>query len=68
MIVGESRACRADVPPWAENPYRLVSLGEIMEIFLAERFLELASRMGIARLPELGGDLPISKDELLGSE
>ncbi len=39
MIAGESFACKVAAPPWVMNPYRLVSLREIMKPFYAQTWL-----------------------------
>ena len=42
------RACSR--PPWIENPYRPVSLGELMNRFHAQWFIDLSARMGGAKI------------------
>ncbi|KKN09485.1 hypothetical protein LCGC14_1046020, partial [marine sediment metagenome] len=51
MIASESqRACSETVPPWVENPYRPISLGELMNRFQAQWFIALAARLGKAQV------------------
>jgi hypothetical protein len=47
MINFTSRACgEATPPPWVENPYGLISLGEIMKRFNAHKFVRLSVALG----------------------
>jgi hypothetical protein len=51
------------VPPWVENPYRLVSLGELMKYFQAHHFLELANSLG--RIEDEGNRVERAPDAIL---
>ena len=73
MIASESRARRVDIPPWAENPYRLVSLGEIMEAIKATGFVNHGNNLMLFRAigflsREFPKKIPAGDDELSRSE
>ena len=69
MITFESqRACSETVPPWVENPYRLISLGEIMEQSDARYLLALGEHFAyVHSVIATMGDLPKERREGLRS-
>ena len=50
-MIAPERACEVSVPTWVENPYRLVSLGEIMKTILASGLLRHGSNLMLYRAP-----------------